>query len=115
MQLKIETKALSESFMALGERVKKNGDGGGDFGALLKHAETKQSEAASELEKYLKMTPAERMAAAILKSMGITQAEFDAMPPEQKAAITEKIAAIMKQQMEDKMAENQQKTNVTAL
>jgi hypothetical protein len=106
MSLKIENKPFSES-MLLSAKVGKNGDSGGsDFGSMLKHAEVKQSEAASELEKYMKMTPAQRMAAAILKSMGISQAEFDAMPPEQQAAITAQIAAIMKQQMQDQM-ENQ--------
>jgi hypothetical protein len=79
----------------------------GDFGALLKHAETKQSDAAAELEKYLKMTPAQRMAAAIMKQLGITQEEFDAMTPEQQAGVTAKIAEIMKQQMEEKMAKEQ--------
>jgi hypothetical protein len=104
MDLKIETKPFSESMLL---SVKANGhSGGSDFGSMLKHAEVKQSEAASELEKYMKMTPAQRMAAAILKSMGISQAEFDAMPPEQQAAITAQIAAIMKQQMQDQM-ENQ--------
>ena len=100
MDLKIQTKALSESLTALGERAKKNGEGGADFGALLKHAEVKQSGAASELEKYMKMTPAQRMAADILKQMGLTQAELDAMPPAERQAVMNKIAALVKQQME---------------
>ena len=113
MGLKIEAKPFSES-MLLSAKVGKNGDSGGsDFGSMLKHAEVKQSEAASELEKYIKMTPAQRMAAAILKSMGITQEQFDAMSADQKAAITAQIAAIMKQQMEDQMAGKQQKGAAT--
>lgn len=115
MDLKIQTKALSESLTALGERAKKNGEGGADFGALLKQAEVKQSGAASELEKYMKMTPAQRMAAQILKSMGISQEEFDAMPPEQQAAITAKIAEIMKQKMQEQMAEKSGNTGAAAL
>ena len=59
MSVKIETVALNESLLANFSQVKKNGDSdGSDFGALLKHAEAKQSDAAQELEKYLKMTPA---------------------------------------------------------
>ena len=108
MGLKIETKPFSES-MLLSVKANGNSSSGSDFGSMLKHAEVKQSEAASELEKYMKMTPAQRMAAAILKSMGITQEQFDAMPADQKAAITAQIAAIMKQQMEDQMAGKQQK------
>ena len=115
MDLKIETKALSESMLA-GFKARKNGDGGGsDFGSLLKHAEVKQSEAASELEKYMKMTPAQRMAAAIMKSLGISQADFDAMSPEQQAAVTAQIARIMKQQMLDQMAGKQPDQGAAAL
>ena len=114
MSVKIETKALSDSMLASFSPVKKNGDGG-DFGALLKHAETTQSETARELEKFLKMTPAQRMAAAIMKQLGITQEEFDAMSPEQQAAVTAKIADIMKQQMEEKMANSQASKESTAL
>jgi predicted flavoprotein YhiN len=115
MDLKIETKALSDSMLASFSPVKKNGSGGEDFGALLKHAETKQSEAAQELEKYLKMTPAQRMAPAIMKQLGISQEQFDAMSPEQQAAVTARIAEIMRQQMEEKMAGNQASQGSTAL
>ena len=115
MDLKIETKALGESTLAQFSQVRKNGSGGEDFGALLKHAETKQSEAALELERYVKMTPGERMAEAIMKQLGISKEEFDAMSPEQKAAVTAKIADIMKQQMDQKAAENKAKHDTTAL
>ena len=114
MDLKIETKALSESALAKFTSVKKNGESGG-FGALLKHAETKQSEAALELERYVKMTPGERMAEAIMKQLGISKDEFDAMSPEQKSAVTAQIAEIMKQQMDQTAAENKAKHGATAL
>jgi len=106
MNVKVEIKPYDTSSLLSAIAVKKNGDGG-DFGALLKGAETKPSDAALELEKYAKMTPAQRMAAAILKSMGISQEQFNAMSPDQKAAVTAKIAEIMKQQMEEKMAGSQ--------
>lgn len=100
--MKIESKALSDSVLA-NFSPNKNGDGG-DFGALLRHEQTKQSEAAAELEKYLKMTPAERMAKAMMQKLGITQDQFDAMSPEQQAAITAKITEMIRQEMEQKMA-----------
>jgi hypothetical protein len=115
MNLKIETKALSDSMLASFSPVKKNGSGGDDFGALLKVAETGRSEASMELEKYLKMTPGERMAAAIMKSLGISKEEFDAMPPEQQAAVTAKVAEIMRRQMDEKMAEKQASQGAAAL
>ncbi|MES2164651.1 MAG: hypothetical protein V4476_26155 [Pseudomonadota bacterium] len=104
MSLKIETSAPGDATPA-NSPVKKNG-GGGDFGALLRHAATKQSDAAAELEKYVKMTPAERMAQAMLKKLGLTKEMFDALPPEQQAAITAKIADMIKQEMQAK-AQNQ--------
>jgi hypothetical protein len=105
MSLKIETKALSDATLA-NLSPKKNGEGG-DFGALLKHAEVKQSDAAAELEKYVKMSPAERMAQAMMKKLGITKEQFDAMTPEQQAAVTAKIADMIKQQLQQQTAESQ--------
>jgi hypothetical protein len=55
------------------------------------------------------------MAAAIMKSLGISKEEFDAMSPEQQAAVTAKIAEIMKQQMDEKMAEKQGSQGTIAL
>jgi len=100
MSLKIETTALSDATLA-DFPVKKNG-GGGDFGALLRHAETKQSDASAELEKYVKMSPAERMAQAMMKKLGLTKEMFDALPPDQQAAITAQIADMIKQEMQAK-------------
>jgi predicted flavoprotein YhiN len=115
MSLKIESKALSESMLA-NFSPKKNGDSdSADFGALLKHAETRQSDAAQELEKYLKMSPAERMAAAMMKKLGITKEQFDAMPPEQQAAVTAKITAMIKQEMEQKTAQGQDASSSSLL
>ncbi|MBV7538636.1 hypothetical protein KW842_22925 [Duganella sp. sic0402] len=111
--MKIESKALSDALLA-NFAPKQNGDGG-DFSALLKHAETKQSEGAAELEKYLKMTPAERMTQAMLGKLGITQAEFDAMTPEQQAAITAKITQMIREEMEQKMAQQPGATSASKI
>ncbi|NYE63084.1 putative flavoprotein YhiN [Duganella sp. 1224] len=104
MTLRIDTTSLSDTLS--GAAPKKNG-AGGDFGALLKHAESKQSDAAAELEKYLQMTPEQRMAAAIMKQMGITPEQFAAMSPSEQAAVTAKIQQIIQQQLQEKMAQNQ--------
>ena len=72
---------------------------GSAFGAVLQEAQTKATSPADELDAYMKMTPAQRMAADILKQMGLTQADLDAMPPAQRQAIVDKIAALVKQQM----------------
>jgi hypothetical protein len=106
MSLKIETKALSDSFTLLSSQVKKNGDGG-DFGALLNVAKTKQSDTSSELEKYLKMTPEERTAIAMRKQLGISEDEYAAMTPEQKKAVDVKVAELLKQKIDEQIAKQQ--------
>lgn len=75
--------------------------GGAAFGAVLQEVRAKATQTpAEELAAYMKMTPAQRMAADILKQMGLTQADLDAMPPAERQAILDKIAALVKQQME---------------
>jgi hypothetical protein len=46
-------------------------------------------------------SPAERMQEAILKSLGITPEEYENMPPEEKKAVDQKFADVMKQRMEE--------------
>jgi hypothetical protein len=74
---------------------------GAAFGNILEEVKGKGKQTpAEELAAYMKMTPAQRMAADLLKQMGLTQADLDAMPPAERKAITDKIAALVKQQME---------------
>ncbi|MYM69163.1 hypothetical protein GTP45_20310 [Pseudoduganella sp. FT55W] len=108
--MKIEMKAISDSFEPLSLKVKKNGDGG-DFGALLNVPQAKQSDAASELEKYLKMSPEERTAIAMRKQLGISEDEYAAMTPEQKKAVDAKVAELLKQKMDEQIAKQQQEAN----
>lgn len=48
---------------------------------------------------YMKMTPAERMAASILEEMGISKEELEAMPPEQRKAIEDTIRERIKEKL----------------
>lgn len=48
---------------------------------------------------YMKMTPAERMAASILEEMGISKEDLEAMPPEQRKAIEDTIRERIKEKM----------------
>lgn len=48
---------------------------------------------------YMKMTPAERMEAAILEEMGLTKEDLEAMPPEQRKAIEDTIRERIKEKM----------------
>jgi predicted flavoprotein YhiN len=108
MSLKIDTSALAQAMAGSAAQVKRNGDGG-DFGALLKTAETKQPDAASELEAYLKKPLGERVAQAIRKQLGISEEEYAAMTPDQKKAVDAKVADLLKQKMDEQTAKQEAK------
>ncbi|WP_413794360.1 MULTISPECIES: hypothetical protein [unclassified Pseudomonas] len=56
--------------------------------------------ATAEFKDYMSKTPEERLRDSILEEMGITEEEFEAMPPEKQMAISQEIA----QRMQDKSA-----------
>ena len=49
---------------------------------------------------YTQMTPAEQMQATILRELGMTKAQYDALSPAEKAKVDEKIKDLIKQQVE---------------
>lgn len=55
--------------------------------------------ALDELEEYLRKSPAERMREAILKRLGLTEADLAAMPPEKRTAVENEIAREIKEFM----------------
>lgn len=54
-----------------------------------------------EFLKYAKMSPAERIRAAILEELGITEEELEAMPAEAREAMEKQIAEKLKQKIEE--------------
>lgn len=46
---------------------------------------------------YMEMTPAEKLRDSILKEIGMTEEEIDALPPEQQKAVEEEIAERMQE------------------
>jgi hypothetical protein len=46
---------------------------------------------------FTKMSPADRMRAAMLSSIGVTEEQLKSMPPDQQKAIEQKIADMVKQ------------------
>lgn len=55
--------------------------------------------ASDEFRDFMKKTPAERMVDQILKSMGITPEELEAMPAEKQLAVMEKVRQIIEEKM----------------
>ncbi|MFL6606845.1 MAG: hypothetical protein ACJ8HF_01295 [Pseudomonas sp.] len=58
------------------------------------------SSAMAQFKDYMSKTPEERLRDSILEEMGITEEEYEAMPPEKQLAVGEEIA----QRMQDKAA-----------
>ena len=56
--------------------------------------------ATAEFKDYMSKTPEERLRDSILEEMGITEEEFEAMPPQKQMAVSQEIA----QSMQDKSA-----------
>lgn len=56
----------------------------------------KSDRALQEFKAYMAKTPAERMRDSILKEMGLTKEDIEAMPPEKQKAIEEEIAERMR-------------------
>ena len=59
---------------------------------------TKQSDASIEFQEYMAKNDAEKMRLSVLKEMGLTEEEFEQLPPEEQFAIEQKIIARLKQQ-----------------
>jgi len=59
-----------------------------------------------QLEDYVKMTPAERMRADLLKKLGLTEEELAAKSPDERAAIDTKLRDMVEQQMKDAQAKS---------
>ena len=64
--------------------------------------DTDNTGAVAEFLEYMEMTPEEKYFDMFLKEEGLTQEEYDALPPEDKAEITEKI----QNRIEEKMKED---------
>ncbi len=61
--------------------------------------------AAEYLAEWVKKTPEQHMREAILKKMGLTEEEVNAMPPEKRAEIEHEIADRIKELLQGKNAD----------
>lgn len=60
----------------------------------------KADTAVQDFMAYAHMTPAEKMRAAILGSMGLTEDQLKAMDPKERAKVEEKIKELIQQKVE---------------
>ncbi|WP_146146913.1 hypothetical protein [Pseudomonas sp. BBP2017] len=68
--------------------------------ASVAKADAPASSAAQEFRDYMALSPAEKIKLKLLNELGITQEEFDSMPPEEQEKIERKIADQMKKETE---------------
>lgn len=59
-----------------------------------------ETSAKDEFLKYAAMTPAEKMRAAMLAKLGVTEEELKAMEPEKRKAIEQKLKDMIKEQVQ---------------
>jgi hypothetical protein len=71
------------------------------------------SSAREDFLKYAAMTPAEKMHAAMLAKLGVTEEELKAMSPEKRKEIEDKLKEMIKQQVQND-PENKNKTGQIA-
>ena len=89
--------AFEESFAKLRVGLQ-SGDASGS--SLAGKAEPSSNRARDAFHEYMAMSDAEKMRDAILKEMGLTEEEVDAMSPEQQEAIEKQIAEHMQERAE---------------
>lgn len=89
--------AFEESFAKLRVGLQ-SGDASGS--SLAGKAESTSNTAREAFREYMAMSDAEKMRDAILKEMGLTEEEVDAMSPEQQEAIEKQIAERMQERAE---------------
>jgi len=74
-----------------------------------KTANSNYNNAVTAFQKYMEMSPEERYFEAFLKKEGLTQEQFDALPPEEKEALLDKFNDYVKQQNEEARLKQQEK------
>ena len=104
-QLAAATTSSQADFQAMLDVAKQNLVGAGrsgltsSSGSNVANALATHKTAGEELAEYQSKSVAQHLRDAILKEMGLTEEQLDAMPPEQRAAIEETIAEKIQQRL----------------
>jgi hypothetical protein len=73
--------------------------------------DSSESGAVTAFLEYMAKTPEERFFDSFLKSRGMTQEEFESLPPEQQKALLKEFQEFVKQQAENEAAEKVARTS----
>lgn len=85
------------------------GHSGSQAGSEAAGASGVGSAAQSYLMSFASMTPAQQMQASVMSSLGVSQAQYNAMTPQQQTKIQQEIQEKLKQQAQ---AETEKKTGM---
>lgn len=89
--------ATEEGFARLRVTLQNASDGKVETSVSSPLGEEGGNAALEAFKAYMAMTPAEKMRDSILKEMGMTEEEIEALPPEQQKAVEEEIAQRMEE------------------
>jgi len=70
-------------------------------GLALSASEVKPKTSYQELDEYVKMTPAQRMRADLLKKLGLSEEDLANMSPEERQGVETKLREMVQQQMQE--------------
>jgi hypothetical protein len=88
--------------------------GGSSASASASGTTSQDNSVVQDFLDYAKMSPAERMRENILKSLGMTEQQFEKLSPAQQQAVNQKIQQIMLQQIQQNAGKTGQLVNVSA-
>ncbi|AQZ33750.1 hypothetical protein BHQ29_10945 [Pseudomonas sp. LPH1] len=89
--------ATEESFARLRVALQNASDGKVETSVSSPLGDEGGNAALEAFKAYMAMTPAEKMRDSILKEIGMTEEEIEALPPEQQKAVEEEIAQRMEE------------------
>ncbi|SFM68452.1 MULTISPECIES: hypothetical protein [Rugamonas] len=99
----MKIQAINDNNAAPASVSVKSSNKGVSFGSFMAAATAAESGPAAELAAYAKMTPAQRMRASVLSSMGLKESDLANMSAADRQAIEEKIAAKIKEKLDEEI------------
>jgi hypothetical protein len=110
----MQIKGFGSSFLTRPTTTKSSTSAGGTAASGNLSGAAQDKGVVQQFLNYAKMSPMERLRANILKSMGLTEDQLKALPPDQQKAVEQKIQQIIQQDMQKKANQPGQLVDVSA-
>ena len=99
----MKIQAINDNSAAPASVSVKASNKGVSFGSFMAAATAAEAGPAAELAAYAKMTPAQRMRASVLDSMGLKESDLANMSAADRQAVEEKVAAKIKEKLDEEI------------